>query len=1648
MAEVLRDLVVSLSLKSDNFSRNITSINKQIKEAESAFKLAGAGIDNYSKTTDGMNSRLSMLKTTLGHQKEAVTQYERALDAANKKLQESHDRQQQYQSKLAEAKQKHNEIKESIDRQKQSLQDLAAVGMKGTSVYAEEAARLDQLKAEYKASGDEVKKLEKQLAALEKTTQNAANAVTTAQTNLNNAKAAVAATEAEIKKLTAQIRIAESSWTKAGTALAGFATRLESVGKSMTKIGKTLTKYVTTPIVGLATTAVKSAMDFESSFTSVRKTVDATEEEFAQLAAASKDMSTKVAASTTQINEVMATGGQLGIANQNLTDFTKVMIDLGNSCEDLDANTAAEQLAKFANVMGTDQSLFQNIGSTVVELGNNFATTEKPIVEMAQRLAGAGKQVGLTEAQVLGVSAALSSVGIRAQMGGSAMSKALIKMEVAAETGGQALKDFAMVSGMTEKQFVETWRSDPMAVFQAFIDGLSKIDDEGASAIATLNEIGISEIRLRDTLMRATNAHEMFARAQQMATNAWQENTALSTEANKRYATLASRLTNLKNKAMLFAQTIGDDLRPTIEKVMDSVSKFIDKLNNMDASQRQNIIRFAALAAAAGPVIMLIGKLDTGLAKVVGGLGNFCTSVGKAGGGMSGLLSVLSKSPAVWLAVAAAVVYGVAKLADYVSGAKAAREAQERLNETVEKWGENVVTAFEKSKGLSAFGLSADDFKVGEGTGADDWLSQTIATWTDGKKETNKIVADTVKGFTDGTDKIRDALNTLKDTAGGDALGDLSGDLKTLDSIDKEVESILKKRQNGLLTDDDTARLQELMNQRDAIKIKYQLVEDTGSAFDQIAQGVQAALSRGADGATTYTDAFAAATQGMGAFTDSLNAEYDARYKVISAIEDEQEKEKQLGELRKWYDEQSAAAQKQYYDTLLKTAQETGVFADGGQFAETASQLETIYGLMQAAAGKDGASQEMNDLRDALAGLDESGIVEMEAAIAAMETAAAGAGETVPEEVAKAKEALEQVKEAATDTTKVFSDDVGESIKTMFSGLAEETPEVFASLNCDALSQAYDAWAAGEHADIIPSIDTESIDVSALKNLEGNVTAIHDGEEVTVDLSSLDALEGTVSVINDYGTATTVSISSLEDLQGTVTGVKGTNVTIDISSLDALTGTVTAISDDGEETTVSLASIDGLTGTVTAVYDGENVTVDMSSLDALEGTVTVIGDNGAATTVSLTSLKKLKGEVTGYTEGEGVSFDAALLKGLDGTVTTIVVSPNAELPVVELEANIGKVHPLELNATETRMNDKTGGTGGFLDNINLFESTRDTVERVNELAAAVADYTKEAEEAKKVGDTWGQELFTDAATGNAEQMRTQIESLSDLDLTNIGERIAALMGALAGGEGTPEEMAAWTEELQNLQTFVNTIDPASFNQTGTNVMEGIAQGMTTYGWSGDASAVATAIQDAVNGALGAHSPATTMIPTGSDVAEGIGEGMTTYDFSSAAGSLASKVKAAAQGQLNATTLTSVGKNAMAGLAAGISSGQNSVVTAMRQAAIAAVKAAKSALKIESPSKVFRDEVGVMVMRGFGKGIEEETEAQAKIIGNAAQYLTSAARGGIAAGGDNRRTYNNASTVNLNVAEMHVRDKQDIHSLAVELASLVKTEQRGKGLRMA
>lgn len=335
---------------------------------------------------------------------------------------------------------------------------------------------------------------------------------------------------------------AKKSWEKSNQSTVAST---ESACSKMAGLIKTMAATVG---IGTAVKEVaNSGISFESAFTGVTKTVDATSEELSKLRKDIRGMAKEMPESVEEISGVAEAAGQLGIKTKSVAGFTKTMVMLGDATN-LSSEEAATSMARFANVTGMSQKNFDKLGSTVVALGNNMATTEKEIVEMATRISGAGSQVGLSEAQIMSFSAALSSVGIEAEAGGTAFSTLLSKMNLATVQGGKSLNSFATVAGMSGEQFKKAFKNDAAGAVLSFINGLDKINKNGGSAIKTLNDMGLSDVRIRDALLRAAGASGTFTEALKIGTKAWNKNTALTKEAETRYKTMESQLQMTKNK--------------------------------------------------------------------------------------------------------------------------------------------------------------------------------------------------------------------------------------------------------------------------------------------------------------------------------------------------------------------------------------------------------------------------------------------------------------------------------------------------------------------------------------------------------------------------------------------------------------------------------------------------------------------------------------------------------------------------------------------------------------------------------------------------------------------------------------------------------------------------------------------------------------------------------------------------------------------------------------------------------------------------------------------------------------------------------------------------------------------------------------------
>jgi TP901 family phage tail tape measure protein len=221
----------------------------------------------------------------------------------------------------------------------------------------------------------------------------------------------------------------------------------------------------------------------------------------------------------------------LGIQNDKILDFTKTMAQLGMTTN-MAAQDAAMQLARFANITKMSQDDFDELGSVIVDLGNNMATTEGEIVAMAMRLAGAGTAVGMTEQNIMGMAAALSSVGIKAEAGGTAFSKVMLEMNSSVAAGGEELQQYARVVGLTATEFADMFRKDTASAVMTFISGLGDMKARGEDVTPVLDDLGLMGIRITDALLRASGAVDLFDDAQRIAATAWEENTALQDEAD------------------------------------------------------------------------------------------------------------------------------------------------------------------------------------------------------------------------------------------------------------------------------------------------------------------------------------------------------------------------------------------------------------------------------------------------------------------------------------------------------------------------------------------------------------------------------------------------------------------------------------------------------------------------------------------------------------------------------------------------------------------------------------------------------------------------------------------------------------------------------------------------------------------------------------------------------------------------------------------------------------------------------------------------------------------------------------------------------------------------------------------------------------
>lgn len=649
-----------------NINQEYRLCKSELEKLDAAFKGQQNTLDALQQKYKVLNDMLGQAKQKLELEKQGIEQSQQNMDKYAVKLEEAKKKLEALQSTKTEfltaeqakkvdlytnavhnytveaerLKTREAEIRQAMDSSAGGAEKYRAelnacqIAIKVNNEHLEEySKKLEDAKrggeasaGSVKAYKDAVENAEKEVAKYEASHEAAKDALNRHSVAANKAEANVTRLEKELEQTGQYLDEAKNSADGCATSIDGMGKAAKDTGEKSEEMGQKTSDAMDALASALAAAGVMEALgkikdalkactdssiEFESAMAGVAKTSDMSAAELDAMGQSILDMSKTIPMTTTELAGIAEVGGQLGIAKENLAGFTEVMAKLGTATN-MTSEEAATMLAQFATVTGMDASLYSNLGSAIVDLGNNFATNEKKITDMAQSIAAAGTNAGMSEADMLALSAAVTSVGIEAGAGGTSMSTLIQKMQLAVETGN-GLDEWAAAAGMSAQEFASLWGKDATGALTTFIQSLGTTEE---SAMSTLVALGLNDsrlVRMVTSLNSAEQKNHLLSNAIRTANTAWQENTALTNEAATRYATTESKMTLLQNASERLKIAIGNQLRPALAKAAEAGTDLLDWASDY-VNANQELVPL--VTAAVGAIGAFVGTLAVAAAGI------------------------------------------------------------------------------------------------------------------------------------------------------------------------------------------------------------------------------------------------------------------------------------------------------------------------------------------------------------------------------------------------------------------------------------------------------------------------------------------------------------------------------------------------------------------------------------------------------------------------------------------------------------------------------------------------------------------------------------------------------------------------------------------------------------------------------------------------------------------------------------------------------------------------------------------------------------------------------------------------------------------------------------------------------------------------
>ena len=309
------------------------------------------------------------------------------------------------------------------------------------------------------------------------------------------------------------------------------------------------------------------------------------------------------------VTNIATLAGQLGVATAVIGDFTETVAKF-SATTDLSVDAAATAFGRLDQLIDGIDGDFNALGSAILAVGVDSVATESQIVAISTNIASMGNLAGLAAPEIIGLSGAMASLGIRPELARGNITRLFSNIGKSAVEGGFNVAEYGRLTGRTADQFVSDWQTRPGAVIQDFFDGINK---EGPEAERTLRQLGITSVRDIPALLRLAQNSDEVRRLIAISSAEYLYGTKVTEQYGIISGTTAEQLKRLAQNAQTLQASIGDSVGPLSAQVglLNTVVEGFTNISDTAVGQVINGIVIAVLLLVSGFAALITASAAT-----------------------------------------------------------------------------------------------------------------------------------------------------------------------------------------------------------------------------------------------------------------------------------------------------------------------------------------------------------------------------------------------------------------------------------------------------------------------------------------------------------------------------------------------------------------------------------------------------------------------------------------------------------------------------------------------------------------------------------------------------------------------------------------------------------------------------------------------------------------------------------------------------------------------------------------------------------------------------------------------------------------------------------------------------------------------------